>query len=278
MTLVGCGGVYRITRVTPPETPTSPPGKEKQDGILYYAKVGVCRHETKYEELVFDVVVTNTASKAVELQRSLGLKAYLDFQSKMADEAADAKMKLNGETEYVETGFNKPPLDGDLLLIANRNILETVVDYQHQYYFNAGRPISGSATAAVKIGTDGSMTEASATVQSDTLKTILSAIPTQSLFSALSPGAAIASARVRPAAGHPAYTISVTQRAYIWTVSDLPGAVSSKKDTGQCSAPLASLEISADAIKNYNVTREPLVPTDTAKKPDVPATPPPKSD
>ena len=144
--LAGCGGVYHITRVTPPKT-----SKEKQDGVLYYAKVGVCRHETKYEEPVFDVVVTNTETKAVELQRSLGLTAYLDFLKQMtADKSADAIMILNRETEYEEAGFNKPPLAGGLLLIANRNILETVVDYRHQYYFNARQPISGSATAAIK--------------------------------------------------------------------------------------------------------------------------------
>src|SRR4030081_3552469 len=88
--LSGCGSVYRITKVTPPTTPAPDKPHEKQDGVLFYAKVGVCRHETKYEETVVDVVVTNTASKAVELSRSLGLKVYQDFQPRLMDPAADA--------------------------------------------------------------------------------------------------------------------------------------------------------------------------------------------
>jgi len=167
--LTGCGGVYRITRVTPPATPESEKPREKQDGVLYYAKVGVCRHETKYEEPIFDVVVTDTDKKAVVLSRSLGLKAYQDFQAKLVNPAADAKTALNDAPAYTPTDFRKTPVGDNLLLIANHTLLETATDYHHQYYYNTARPISGSTTADIKIAADGSMSEASATVQSDTL-------------------------------------------------------------------------------------------------------------
>ena len=237
LSLTGCGSVYRITKVTPPATPALDKPREKQDGVLFYAKVGVCRHETKYEEPVFDVVVTNTASKAVELSRSLGLKAYQDFQARLID-AADAKAELNKEPAYTPTGFKNPPSPVNLLLSANRTLLETATDYHHQYFYNTARPISGSATADIKLASDGSMNEASATIQSDTLKTILSAIPTQTLLSAV----------LGVDAGHPAYTVTVTQRTYVWTISALPMPIPGDQNLTQCSSPGAALEISAATI------------------------------
>src|SRR5579863_9511478 len=119
LSLVGCGGVYRITKVSPPATPSQEKPREKQDGILYYAKVGVCRHETKYEEPIFDIIITNTDSKTVELSRSLGLKAYVEFQAKLLNKAADAKTALNDEPAYSPTDFKKAPVDDNLLLIGN---------------------------------------------------------------------------------------------------------------------------------------------------------------
>jgi|SRR5450755_309154 len=120
-------------------------------------------------------------------------------------------------------------------------------------------PISGSATADIKIAADGSMNEASVTM-SDTLKTILSAIPTQTLLSAV----------LGVDASHPAYTVAVTQRNYVWTISALPAPIPGDQNLTQCAAPGAALEISAATIGNYNVTRELVVPTDTAKAPASP--------
>ena len=127
-------------------------------------------------------------------------------------------------------------------------------------------PISGSATADIKIAADGSMNEASVTIQSDTLKTILSAIPTQTLLSAV----------LGVDASHPAYTVAVTQRNYVWTISALPASIPGDQNLTQCAAPGAALEISAAPIGNYNVTRELVVPTDTAKAPASPPPPPAK--
>jgi len=266
LSLAGCGSVYRISRVTPPATAAPEKTREKQDGVLFYAKVGVCRHETKYEEPVFDVVVTNTASKAVELSRSLGLKSYQDFQARLTGPTADAKAELNKEPAYTPTGFGNPPSPDNLLLSANRTLLETATDYHHQYFYNTARPISGSATADIKLALDGSMNEASATIQSDTLKTVLSAIPTQTLLSA-----------VRGLdAGHPAYTVTVTQRTYTWTISALPVSIPIDQNLTQCSSPGPALEISAATIGNYNVTRDLVVPTDTAKAPASNPPPPAK--
>jgi hypothetical protein len=265
LSFAGCGSVYRITKVTPPATPVPDKPREKQDGVLFYAKIGVCRHETKYEEPIFDVVVTNTASKAVELSRSLGLKAYQDFQATLIG-AADAKVELNKEPAYTPTGFKNPPSPDNLLLSANRTLLETATDYHHQYFYNTAWPISGSATADIKLASDGSMNEASATIQSDTLKTVLSAIPTQTLLSAV----------LGVDGGHPAYTVTVMQRTYVWTISDLPMPIPGGQNLTQCSSPGAALEISAATIGNYNVTRDLAVPTDIARTPTTTPAPPPK--
>jgi hypothetical protein len=126
--------------------------------------------------------------------------------------------------------------------------------------------ISGSATADIKIAAEGSMNEASVTIQSDTLKTILSAIPTQTLLSAV----------LGVGASHPAYTGAVTQRNYVWTISALPASIPGDQNLTQCAAPAAALEISAATIGNYNVTREVVVPTDTAKAPASSPPPPAK--
>ena len=72
------------------------------------------------------------------------------------------------------------------------------------------------------------MNEASATIQSDTLKTVLSAIPTQTLLSAV----------LGVDAGHPAYTVTATQRTYVWTISALPVSIPADQNLTQCSSCL----------------------------------------
>ena len=260
---LSCGSVYRIRRAATPTSTAQPPKLEKQQGVLYYVKVGVCRHETKYEEPIFDVVVANTTTKALELQRSLGLKAYQDFQTKLSNPSADAKRELNNEPTYMPTDLRNVPLSDNLLLVANRNLAEAVVDYRHDYYYNVKKPVSGSSTADIKLASDGTMTEASATVQSDTLKTILSAIPTQTILSAV----------LAVDGGHPSYTVTVTQRLYTWTISAMPVSVLSDETLKQCPGPGSPIGVSAETLGQNNITKELITMADTAKAPAGPTSP-----
>ena len=265
--LSGCGTVYRITKVTPATTAT-PAVAEKQEGVLYYAKLGVCRHETKYEEPIFDVTVTDPTSKAVVIQRSLGLKAFQNFKPKMAGPPAAVIKALGEVTDYQPVDLRQAGLiDGDnLALIANRSLPDSIVDYQHQYFYNVRQPISGSSTASIKIAADGTMSEASATVQSDTLKTVLSAVPTQAL---------VALARA-PEGGPPTYTISVTQRSFVWTLSESPKPGADNPQALSCPAPGAPLDLKAAAQGELNVTRELTAPADAKPAPAAaPAAPKP---
>ncbi|MEW8437570.1 MAG: hypothetical protein AB2689_05375 [Candidatus Thiodiazotropha taylori] len=54
-------------------------------------------------------------------------------------------------------------------LESNSSSYEVIVDYENPYYFNANIPLFGTATATAKLATDGTLTEASSTVDSTKL-------------------------------------------------------------------------------------------------------------
>ena len=80
----------------------------------------------------------------------------------------------------------------NVIQVSNTSTPEALVDYSRLYYYNGVRPWVGSSQVDVKLASDGTMTEGSSQVQSQTLSTILSALPISSVLSEVSK-AAIAS-------------------------------------------------------------------------------------
>ena len=94
----------------------------------------------------------------------------------------------------------------DAVLVANKSTLERVVDYTRTYYYNTPRPWVGSSQLEVDLDADQTLTKGTAQVQSQTLSTILSALPTSSVLTSVANaglgGAAFAAAAPKAALCH----------------------------------------------------------------------------
>ena len=70
----------------------------------------------------------------------------------------------------------------DAIEVSNKAAPEKVIDYSRTYYYNTPRPWAGSSQLDVHLDPDQTLTEASSQVQSQTLSTILSALPISSVL------------------------------------------------------------------------------------------------
>ena len=78
---------------------------------------------------------------------------------------------------------------GNWLRVSNTGAVEAVVDYGSVFYLNSARPIAGTTQVDAKLAADGTLAEASAQLQDQTLATIASTI--SSLVSSASTAAKI---------------------------------------------------------------------------------------
>src|SRR5262249_27860377 len=70
----------------------------------------------------------------------------------------------------------------DAFLASNTSAVDTFVDYSRTYYYNSPRPWVGSSQVDAKLASDGTLTEGSAQNQTQTLSTLVSALPVSSVL------------------------------------------------------------------------------------------------
>ena len=75
----------------------------------------------------------------------------------------------------------------DAILLANKASAETMPDYSRMYYYNNPQPWIGTSTLDAHFNPDGTLTEVSSTVNSQTLQAVLSALPISSVLTSLVP-------------------------------------------------------------------------------------------
>jgi hypothetical protein len=66
--------------------------------------------------------------------------------------------------------------NGNVIQVSNTGVLDSVVDYTHQYYMNSRTPWIGTSQVDAKLASDGTLTEGSAQVDDETWSTILSTV------------------------------------------------------------------------------------------------------
>lgn len=171
----------------------------KTDGVPFYVRTAVCRHEVTWLEPVYTLTLEAVSSQgATQVVTNLGsaefsLSSYSDRKNR-ADisslkQAVESGQDPMGMWASIQTkGTYNPvaqadPQPGDIVLVSNVNKVETTVDYRDPYYFNAHRPLIGTAKADIKLATDGTMGEASAEVESKTLQSFLDLLPIKQLVS-----------------------------------------------------------------------------------------------
>lgn len=170
-------------------------------GIPFYIKQAACKHQTVYIEPYYVLTLTvkfpdktlvsssgvlsksQFESAPVQQIRSIvGEKAKLDQND--AQQLADLWDKnVRGRlyNPYRPENQIKPE---DKYILANTLTPEIYVSYTDadQYFYNVDRPVIGSVQASIKLGPDGTLSEASAQVEDKTVSTILSLFPVSDLI------------------------------------------------------------------------------------------------
>ena len=190
---VGCGAAMRVKQ-----------GQTTLSGIPFYVKEARCVHQEvsvmPYARLTFQALEGGkiTFSEMVTVSESYYLaNATVGELVGMINGTADAHSMTTEDVERkigtdwlaikTDAGQNNvyaKEKDGTWpkYLIANSSMPKTFVDYGTVYYINEKVPFAGSAKADYKLGSDGTLTEASGEATEETLKTILGALPTADLI------------------------------------------------------------------------------------------------
>jgi hypothetical protein len=215
VSLCGCLSTVRV-KSGPAGATSNSQKYDNVPGIPFYTKTAMCKQETVWTEPVYTLAlkrtttfkfvdeakakaagsklpapVVRTTRKVLSLSQfhptNQDLQTLLSLLNKSAtsadpdvdipqiDAAWDA---LNAHPDYVPLSISEDQIaqSPNAILIAKTSAPEAVVDYATAYYFNAPRPWVGSSQIDEKLAADGTLTEGSAQVQSQTLSTILTAV------------------------------------------------------------------------------------------------------
>ncbi len=159
-------------------------------GIPFFAAEGACTQETAYANPYYLLTLKFTGSSGLLFSDSVKLSkagySSDDFKALVAELS-----KPQPDTGSVQKAWNllkqENPFDphtetGDQFLLKNTRKAIAIVDYANHYSLNQRRPLAGSASADFKLNSDGTLSEAQAQVQDDTLTTILGTLPLSDLI------------------------------------------------------------------------------------------------
>src|SRR5208337_4678993 len=252
--MCGCLSTVRINKA-----PTSDALRiTNLKGIPFYIKVAKCKQETSWLQPVYTLTlkkittyrfvdekaaktanpnakppdpVVHTATKTLSLPQfnSDDVRTLRGLLGKPGEATAieakaidDQWRKIADRPDYVAVAVKEDALvnSDEVFEVSNTSTPEAVVDYGTTYYYNAPRPWVGSSQIDAKLAADGTLTEGSAQVQSQTLSTILSALPISSLLTKAVETVAAAAVQ-RPEAIQPTtqYELTIAESGYTHTHS-----------------------------------------------------------
>jgi len=228
--MCGCLNTVRVKR-DPLPIPATYKNNTNVSGVPFYIKVAKCKQETSWLQPVYtltlkktsvfkfidekaakkndatakppDSIVRFTVTKVLSLSQFNSsdvstLKAMLSkpgpADAVQAKAIEDLWKNISQLPEYLPLAMGEDKLVGstDVFEASNTSTAEAVVDYSRVYYYNAPRPWIGTSQINVKLASDGTLTEVSAQVQSQTLSTVLSALPISTLLTKAAFGTAAA--------------------------------------------------------------------------------------
>lgn len=220
--MCGCLSAVRVTRA-PKTLAQKDVNATNVKGIPFYIKVAQCKQETSWLQPVYTLTLKETTTfqfvneKAAKAQdpnakppepivsaatKSLSLSEFNSREvqslramlSKPGPVAASQAVLIDGAwkkvaalPDYIAVAVNEDALvaSHDVFEVSNTSAPEAIVDYSRPYYYNAPRPWIGSSQIDAKLASDGTLTESSSQIQSQTLSTILSSLPVSSLLTAV---------------------------------------------------------------------------------------------
>jgi hypothetical protein len=191
--LVGLAGC-RTAQVTKAKAPVSANKTDKLDGIPFYIKKAACKHEVVWLEpiytLTLDEITTPEGTNAKpqttprgaavlslsQYQEDPAVQKFLKALSQVGAQFEDVLKAWDDITKVPYTPTKFPEDAKNRVLVSNANTPDVYVDYAEIYYINAKNPVAGSAKVDTKLGSDGTLTEASVEIESKTLETLLGPI------------------------------------------------------------------------------------------------------
>lgn len=177
---LGCGDLYRIKA----HNATTP------GGIPFFAMSGACLQQTvranPYYLLTLKITVESGPVSSDTVKLSPAGHASADFQALLneLDKGTPDLGSVQTAWSFLKQrqSFDPHTETAGEFILSNSSKVVPIVDYAHEYDINSRKPLSGSASSSFKIGSNGTLTDAQAQVQDNTLSTILSALPLSDLI------------------------------------------------------------------------------------------------
>jgi hypothetical protein len=195
----GCGTALRISQrpVASTAQPISVPG------VPFYTKRARCRQEVVWFEPIYTLTLAELVpdkdgtpqpqarGAAILSRKSFDSQPVTDFMTLLNDGSANEqriqtewkKVAALNDTHVLSRDFASLSAD-DRILVGRSAAPALYVDYANEYYVNAKLPLAGTANVDAKVADDGTLSEASAQVETKTFETILGALPISSLITA----------------------------------------------------------------------------------------------
>ncbi len=254
LALTGCMSSLRIKPAT---------DLKKPQGLLFYTKVGACKQQTIWLEYRYELSGEKFGPVVVNQQTYDAMLKDPDVMVSAGALTGFLKGRTGPVAPFVSdetsASVEKAKADHNLTLAANTGEFTTVVDYTNPMWLNSGRPVNGTTQVDGKFGPDGTLTEASAQVDNETLSTILTAVASV----AGTPFAKFSSTAV-PATFQ--LTVKVSARAHTHTRLTLI------KNAGELAPVVASCGPSTPPIADGSwIITDALPPADVKKPEDKPA-------
>ena len=183
---------------------------KKVPGLPFYGKKVVTLQESAWQELRWEVTVAMSIvlpGQAAQPPKTIGVlevpapllqdivdplrAAVLGLSSVREDQLSSTVGELEKHLQTARStlkereskfrsdvaGYGQLPSGSALQLVANRQIVETVIDASRIFYANSRRPLLGSAKADFALSADQTLTAISAEANSTTLEAVLGALP-----------------------------------------------------------------------------------------------------
>jgi hypothetical protein len=173
----GCGTALTVHQeVTCANGKCGIPVTQKIDGIPFYSKVMQYKQETVYKTDLVQVTVT---AKFPAVPPDIKEEVW-NWSAEMSPrEARTLKVSVESSKDIKKTLADwdaKPQTQLTQRLISNKIISQSVVDNSKTYFINSNVPLVGSSTLTAKLASDQTLTEATGTVQDNTLPAIEKAV------------------------------------------------------------------------------------------------------
>lgn len=195
--LLACIAVFVVLALRKDRKVYAVSDKDEKDipGIPFFSHAGVCRNEQSWIETLAQVRLLEVPARGKPQDaQQIGAVVLRDLSkiNKLREVLGDSialhkrfvELEGTSENPYAEFNPDDPRQKSWYVEIGRTARPESVVDYAKPLYFNASRPLIGSADVATELNNDGTLSKGSAKAEDKTLETLTSLLPIKELLTA----------------------------------------------------------------------------------------------